>query len=186
MLGEADPVLAETDRAPKYQYEKANWQQFQSRLNDQCSSVDPSDPCIDTYFENIRNMILKAADAAIPKRAPGARGVHQHSSKWWNEECAVATSAKRRALRTFQKNMTEDDRYTEGVQEKAEVLAGVFSRASQSRHLPEEVARYRAEEESRFETPVMDNSIPFNGDLTLKELKTAISGLGDRDRKEGQ
>ena len=248
VLGEADPVLAETDRAPKYQYEKANWQQFQSRLNDQCSTVDPLDPCIDTYFENIRNMILKAADAAIPKRAPGARGVHQHSSKWWNEECAVATSAKRRALRTFQKNMSEDnkealreasrncqavvdnarqehwerfctekitgpedtckiwkkvrelrrrarqperpllvdDRYTEGVQEKAEVLAGVFSRASQSRHLPEEVARYRAEEESRFETPVMDNSTPFNGDLTLKELKTAISGLGTASKATGE
>ena len=101
VLGEADPVLAETDRAPKYQYEKANWQQFQSTLNDQSSTVDSSDPCIDTYFENISNMILKAADAATPKRAPGARGVHQHSSKWWNEECAVATSAKRRALRTF-------------------------------------------------------------------------------------
>ena len=91
VLGEADPVLAETDRAPKYQYRKANWQQFQSKLNDQCNTVDPSDACIDTYFENIRNMILKAADADIPKRAPGARGVHQHSSKWWNEECAVAT-----------------------------------------------------------------------------------------------
>ena len=101
VLGEADPVLAETDRAPKYQYEKANWQQFQSTLNDQSSTVDSSDPCIDTYFENISNMILKAADAATPKRAPGARKVHQHSSKWWNEECAVATSAKRRALRTF-------------------------------------------------------------------------------------
>ena len=38
-------------------------------------------------------MILKGDDAAIPKRAPGARGVHQHSSKWWNDECAEAASA---------------------------------------------------------------------------------------------
>ena len=112
MLGEADTVLAETDRAPKYQYQQANWQQFQSTLNDQCCTVDPLDACIDTYFENIRNMILKTAAAAISKRAPGARGVHQHSSKWWNEECAAATSAKRRALRTFRKkkNMSEDNK----------------------------------------------------------------------------
>ena len=72
------------------------------------------------------------------------------------------------------------------MQEKAEVLAGVFSRASQSRHLPEKVPRYRAEEESRFETPVMDNSTPFNGDLTLKDLKTAISGLGTASKATGE
>ena len=72
------------------------------------------------------------------------------------------------------------------MQRKTEVLAGVFSRASQSRHLPEDVARYRAEEESRFETPVMDNSTPFNGDPTLKELKTAISGLGTASKATGE
>ena len=52
----------------------------------------------------------------------------------------------RRRARQPERPLLVDDRYTEGVQEKAEVLAGVFSRASQSRHLPEEVARYRAEE----------------------------------------
>ena len=72
------------------------------------------------------------------------------------------------------------------MQEKAEVLAGVFSRASQSRHLSEEVARYRAEEESRFETPVMDNSTPFNSDLTLKELKIAVSDLGTAGKATGE
>ena len=44
------------------------------------------------------------------------------------------------------------------------------------------MARYRAEEETQFETPGMDNSTPFNGDLTLKELKTAISGLGSASK----
>ena len=73
-------------------------------------TADPRDANIDTYLENIRNMILKGADAAIPKRAPGASGVHQHSSKWWNEECAETTSAKRRALQTFQANMSEENK----------------------------------------------------------------------------
>ena len=75
---------------------------------------------------------------------------------------------------------------TQGVQEEAEVLDGVFSRPCQSRHLPEDMARYRAEEESRFETPVMDNSTPFNGDLTLKELKTAVSGSGTVSKTSGE
>ena len=50
VLGEADPVLAETDRAPKYQYQEANWQQFQSTLIDESRTIDPSDACIDTYL----------------------------------------------------------------------------------------------------------------------------------------
>ena len=248
VLGEADPALAEVDRTPKYQYLKADWQRFQSVLDEQCETVDPLDPCIDTYFENIRNMILKAADAAIPKKALGAGGVRQHSSKWWNEECAAATSAKRCALRKFQRDMSEankealreaahhcqavadkakqehwerfctsritgpedtaklwkrvksfkrqtrqperpllvNDRYTQGVQEKAEALADVFAKASQSQHLPEEMAKHRAEEECLFKTPVMDNSTPFNGDLTTRELKTAISGLGSASKATGE
>ena len=69
------------------------------------------------------------------------------------------------------------DQYTRGVQEKA---------ASQTKHLPAEVAKYRAEEETRFETPGMGNSAPFNGDLTLKELKTAISCLGSASKATGE
>ena len=110
VLGEADPGLAENDRTPKYQYQRANWDLFESVLNKQYKTVDPRDANVDTYLENIRNIILKGADAAIPTRAPGARGVHQHSSKWWNEECAETTSAKRRALRTFQANMSEENK----------------------------------------------------------------------------
>ena len=75
VLGEADPGLIEIDQTPKYQYQRANWGLFGSVLNEQCRTVDPRDANIDTYLENIRNMILKGADAAIPKRVPGARGV---------------------------------------------------------------------------------------------------------------
>ena len=75
-MGEADPGLAEIDRTPKCQYQRANWDLFESVLNEQCGTDDPRDANIDTYLKNIRNTILKAADAAIPKRAPGARGVH--------------------------------------------------------------------------------------------------------------
>ena len=110
VLGEIDPRLPETDRTPKYQYQRANWDLLESVLVELCKTADPSDACKDTYLENIRNMILKVAGAVIPKRTPGARGVHQHSSKWWNEECVEATSAKRHALRTFQVNMLEENK----------------------------------------------------------------------------
>ena len=72
------------------------------------------------------------------------------------------------------------------MQEKADALAETFYRASQTKHLPAEVAKYRAEEDTRFETPGMDNSTPFNGDLTLKELKTAISGLESASKATGE
>ena len=36
------------------------------------------------------------------------------------------------------------------------------------------------------DSPVMDNSTPFNGDLTLKERKTAISGLGTPSKATGE
>ena len=36
--------------------------------------------------------------------------VHQHSSKWWKEECVEATSAKRCALRTFHANVSEENK----------------------------------------------------------------------------
>ena len=76
--------------------------------------------------------------------------------------------------------------YTRGVQKKADALTETFSRASQTKHLPAEVARHRTEEETRFETPGMDDSTPFNGDLTLKELKTAISGFGSASKATGE
>ena len=72
------------------------------------------------------------------------------------------------------------------MQEKADALTETFSRASQTKHRPAEVARYRAEEKTRFETPGMDNLTPFNGDLTLKELKAAISGLGSASKATGE
>jgi ribonuclease HI/exonuclease III len=110
VLDDADPDEAEMDRTPKFQYHKADWQLFQSRLAAECTHRDPSDPDTETYYENIRNMILAAADAAIPKRAPGPGGKHRHSASWWNTACAEATTAKRRALRRFKTDMSEANR----------------------------------------------------------------------------
>ena len=93
-------------------------------------------------------------------------GGPENSSKIWKK-----VSELRRRNRQPERPLLVYRQYTQGVQEKAEALTDVFSRASQSPHLPEEVARHRAEEESRFETPVMDNSTPMN-DLSRPPLPT--------------
>ena len=94
-------------------------------------------------------------------------------------------NALRRRARQPERPLLIGDQYTRGVQEKADALAET-SRASQTKHLPTEVARYGAKDETLFETPGMGNSTPFNGDLTLKELKTAISGLGSASKATGE
>ena len=48
VLGKADPGLAETDRTPKYQYQRANLDLFESVLNEQRGTVDPRDANINT------------------------------------------------------------------------------------------------------------------------------------------
>ena len=72
------------------------------------------------------------------------------------------------------------------MQEKADTLVETVSEASQTKHHPAEVARYGAEEKNRFETPGMDSSTPFNGGLTLKELKMANIDLGSPSKAAGE
>ncbi|KAL8606593.1 hypothetical protein ACOMHN_009478 [Nucella lapillus] len=103
VLHKADPTPAEIDTSPKFLYHKADWELLALKLTSECENHDPRDPDINTHYENIRSMILRAAEATIPKKSPGTNGPHQHSAAWWNEECAKSTRAKRRALRHFQK-----------------------------------------------------------------------------------
>ena len=115
-----------------------------------------------------------------------SRNTLSSSSSSTSSSNSSSSNALRRRARQPERPLLIGDQYTRGVQEKADALAETFSRASQTKHLPAEVTRYRAEEETRFETPAMDNSTPLNGDLTLKELKTAISGLGSASKATGE
>ena len=248
VLSNVDPALTDIDRTPKYQYDKANWDLFQSQLDVECRETNPCCSDANEYLENIRSMILRAADKAIPKKAPGAKGVLGLSSAWWNAACHEATAAKRRAMRTFKSNMSEENRkaveettkrcqeiadnakkehwerfVTEQVQEpkdgskvwrkvreyrkrcrkperpllvdgqltrdaseKANALAETFAKVSQSSQLPAEAAGFRRREEENFTAPVADNSTPFNGSLTLGELKTAIGSIGSASKASGR
>ena len=110
VLGNVDPDPVEVDTSPAYQCHRADWELFQNLLNANCREKDPSCQNADQYLENIRNMILQAADESIPKRSPRARGPCGHCSVWWNTMCKAATSAKRKALRAFKKDKSETNR----------------------------------------------------------------------------
>ncbi|KAL8610434.1 hypothetical protein ACOMHN_035151 [Nucella lapillus] len=110
VLHKADPTPAEIDTSPKFLYHKADWELLALKLTSECENHDPRDPDINTHYENIGSMILRAAEATIPKNSPGTNGPHQHSAAWWNEECAKSTRAKRWALRHFQKNLSESNK----------------------------------------------------------------------------
>lgn len=94
----------EPDKTPTYQYHKANWTHFQTQLTALCTdpSNSPQHEDIETYYENIRSIILRAADDTIPKKAPSSKRTTQSTAIWWNDNCTAATSAKRKALRKYQ------------------------------------------------------------------------------------
>ncbi|KAL8618392.1 hypothetical protein ACOMHN_050160 [Nucella lapillus] len=69
MLHKADPTPAEIDTSPKFLYHKADWELLALKLTSECENHDTRDPDINTHYENIRSMILRAAEATIPKKS---------------------------------------------------------------------------------------------------------------------
>nr|KAG5696331.1 hypothetical protein BaRGS_027941 [Batillaria attramentaria] len=248
-LDQAVPTEVEVNSDPKYAYDKADWEKFRTLLEAECEHMNRNGPDqdIDSKYEEIRSMILTAANAAIPQSRPQPSGGGRLIGGWWNAECEEATAEKRRVLRAFKRNMTEENRElvraatthcsevaekarqehwerfcTEQVQEpkdssklwrrirahrrrgrlperallvngqktqtakeKADALAETFAKASQTEHLPPEMREYRRTEEQRFEKSENDGQAPFNGDLTLEELRTAIGSLGSQGKATG-
>ncbi|KAL8593706.1 hypothetical protein ACOMHN_021888 [Nucella lapillus] len=76
VLHKADPTPAEIDTSPKFLYHKADWELLALKLTSECENHDPRDPDINTHYENIRSMILRAAEATFPKKIPW----HQRSA----------------------------------------------------------------------------------------------------------
>ena len=110
-LGQVQPALAEVASSPKFDFDKADWDEFRNLLDRECEDSDPRDPDLDTYHENIRGMILKAARATIPIRTPRkATDIRRIATMWWSSECDEATAEKRRATRRFKRNLTVENR----------------------------------------------------------------------------
>lgn len=52
----------------------------------ECAGRDLRDPNLDVYLENIRNMIIRCAEAAIPKKDLTLNGKVSKQTDWWNFE----------------------------------------------------------------------------------------------------
>nr|KAG5689128.1 hypothetical protein BaRGS_013889 [Batillaria attramentaria] len=111
-LDQAVPTEEEVNSDPKYAYDKADWEKFRTLLEAECehSNRNSHDQDIDSKYEEIRSMILTAANAAIPQSRPQPSGGGRLIGGWWNAECEEATAKKRRVLRAFKRNMTEENR----------------------------------------------------------------------------
>nr|KAG5704907.1 hypothetical protein BaRGS_003890 [Batillaria attramentaria] len=111
-LDQAVPTEVEVNSDPKYAYDKADWEKFRTLLEAECEHLNRNSPDqdIDSKYEEIRSMILTAANAAIPQSRPQPSGGGRLIGGWWNAECEEATAEKRRVLRAFKRNMTEENR----------------------------------------------------------------------------
>nr|KAG5710279.1 hypothetical protein BaRGS_008995 [Batillaria attramentaria] len=111
-LDQAVPTEVEVNSGPKYAYDKADWEKFRTLVEAECENMNRNSPNqdIDSKYEEIRSMILTAANAAIPQSRPQPSGGSRLIGGWWNAECEEATAEKRRVLRAFKRNMTEENR----------------------------------------------------------------------------
>ena len=91
----------------KYDYSKANWDQFEMGLvMSNYTDVNP-DSTIDNQYDAFRNIVLSVADTAIPKKSI------QITSKlppnpWWTQICHGAVKAKRQAYKRYKRHQNEE------------------------------------------------------------------------------
>ena len=218
---------------------------FRTHLTTEIATQNPKHDDIDTYYDNVRQIILKAADQSIPQNTATKKPL-SHASIWWNNACTKAVTEKRKALRTYQNNpipenknkltdMTKHCKDTaeqakaehweafcrdeiktpadsgklwqrfnmlrrqarpaerpllhNGIEtrtdgEKAEALAETFARASQTEHLPAEAKNKRQELDAPIDL-TNDNTTPYNSDITLQEIKSAIAELTNQSKATG-
>jgi ribonuclease HI/exonuclease III len=98
------------NQSPKYKYKFANWDVFQALLKADCCNINPVDDNLNIYLQNLRTMILNAADIAIPKYSPKTHGKCRPTAEWWTHNCDDAISNKRKAMRNYQKIQSEENR----------------------------------------------------------------------------
>ena len=99
-------IYPPTNDQEKYQYLKANWDKYQQILSTvKLPEIAHQD--IDTYHQNLRKVIIEAADKSIPKvKASAAKN---KGNPWWNEHCKNSVHLKRSALKEFKKNNTQEN-----------------------------------------------------------------------------
>jgi ribonuclease HI len=97
----------EKDKVPKFLYKLADWSLFQSSFDSyDYDNVQNDD--IDIFYANLSKIILSAAENSIPQCKPKRKGKHTGNA-WWSSECKQAVKDKKKQLRTWLKNKTDDN-----------------------------------------------------------------------------
>ena len=86
-------------RPPRWNLRKADWSQFQTRLEEGlCSDQHGS-----FSVQEFTSLIIESAEACIPRTSSSPR---RPPVPWWTDSCQDAISARKRALRAFQRSST--------------------------------------------------------------------------------
>ena len=105
----------------------------------------------------------------------------QDAGKIWRKVARL-----RHRYRLPESPLSDGGRLTKNDEEKANLLAETFAKASQTDHLGQPQKDYRAEQEQYHQRPEDDNSKPINLKLKSKELKKAIKSIKSTSKSTGK
>ncbi|KAK4325410.1 hypothetical protein Pmani_004005 [Petrolisthes manimaculis] len=87
--------------APKFNVKKADWVSFTKSLN-----IEIVGETIDDKVNDIKDSILKAATATIPKTSIDSA---KHRVPWWTPDCRIALCERNRAYRLFKTHISDEN-----------------------------------------------------------------------------
>lgn len=79
-------------RAPKYFYDRANWKEFHSYIQNNIKQDNPLE--VDAFCEEVVQLIISAANVAIPRSRGAPAG--KPANPWWTPECDLAVKSKKK------------------------------------------------------------------------------------------
>ena len=86
-------------RPPRWNLSKADWSQFQSRLEEAFQGTSAESLSVATFTSRL----IEVAQDCIPRTSGAQQRV---PVPWWSDSCLKAKRARKRALRTFDRNST--------------------------------------------------------------------------------
>lgn len=91
---------------PKFNYKKANWEQFYNLIQSELNPVANPFTDIDLAVQNFTKLLHKAAYKNIPIIAPKTRSTYV---PWWNSDCEQAINARNLAYKRLQRHNNEEN-----------------------------------------------------------------------------
>ena len=91
----------------KYDYARANWPEFTLYLENVDYETVNENESLESQYECFRNIVIEAADSAIPKKSTVPNSKYP-PNPWWNMDCREAVTIKRRAYKRFKRCQNEE------------------------------------------------------------------------------